>query len=209
MKFVKRLEAPTSDNKFYLKINKGGYNKAMEIDKKSHSCLPNCCGLVHGRFLESQNTIDSTKDNLCIGNAKSYYKKKDGYKRGLTPKVGSIICFDKTNGSGHVAFVEEIKENGDIVTSNSAYNGTRFFLKTLKKSKNYYYGKNYILQGFIYNPTEFDTESVIFHTVKKGETLWSIAKRYYGSGTKYSIIAKLNNLKFPYIIRVGQKLRVK
>ena len=38
-----------------------------------------------------------------------------------------------------MAFVEDIKSNGDIVTSNSGYNGSRFFIKTLKKSNNYQY----------------------------------------------------------------------
>lgn len=45
MKFIPRTKAPSTTNKYYLKVGKGGYNKAMEINKKTHSCLPNCCGL--------------------------------------------------------------------------------------------------------------------------------------------------------------------
>lgn len=44
------------------------------------------------------------------------------------------------------------------------------------------------------------------HTVVKGETLWGIAKRYYGNGSRYPEIAKANNISNPDIIRVGQKL---
>ena len=170
MKFIPRTKAPNTTNKYYLKAGKGGYNRAMEIDKKTHSCLPNCCGLVHGRWLESQQVIDYEKyDKLSTGDAGNYYKKKDGYARGQTPKLGAVICFSKDGGAGHVAFVEEIKSNGDIVISNSAYKGTRFFMKTLTKKSGYSYGSKYHLQGFIYNPVEFNTSNVT-PTVERDET---------------------------------------
>lgn len=54
-------------------------------------------------------------------------------------------------GDGHVAIVEEIKENGDIVTSNSAWQSTFFWLMDLQKSNNYNFS-GYTFQGFIYNP---------------------------------------------------------
>lgn len=169
MIFKKRTSAPTESNKFYLKAGKGGYNRALEINTKTHSCIPNCCGLVHGRWLESQNQTDyKTYDKLCIGDAHSYYGKEDGYKRGKTAKLGSIICFKKSGGSGHVAFVEEIKSNGDIITSNSAYGGSRFFLKTLKKANNYSYGSGYTLQGFIYPPVEFTLKYNLKRLLKVG-----------------------------------------
>lgn len=168
MVFEKRIVAPSETNKYYLKAGKGGYNRAMEINEKTHSCLPNCCGLVHGRWLESQKQTNYNKyDNLCIGNAQSYYTKNDGYKRGQTPKLGSIICFSKKGGYGHVAFVEDINSNGDILTSNSGYGGTRFFTKILKKSNNYKYSNAYTLQGFIYPPIEFTKKYNLTRLLKK------------------------------------------
>ena len=44
------------------------------------------------------------------------------------------------------------------------------------------------------------------YTVKKGDTLWVIAKKYYGDGSKYSKIAKENNLVDPNKINIGQVL---
>ena len=41
------------------------------------------------------------------------------------------------------------------MTSNSAYSGTRFYIKTLKPP--YYIGSKYTLQGFIY-PVDFEEE---------------------------------------------------
>jgi nucleoid-associated protein YgaU len=49
-----------------------------------------------------------------------------------------------------------------------------------------------------------------WHEVKKGETLWKIAERYYGDGSLYPKIFEANKdtLKDPNLIRVGQKLRI-
>lgn len=46
------------------------------------------------------------------------------------------------------------------------------------------------------------------YTVKKGDTLWLIAKKYLGDGSKYKDIAKLNNIKNPNLIYPGQVLRL-
>lgn len=46
------------------------------------------------------------------------------------------------------------------------------------------------------------------YKVKRGDTLWAIAKKYYGSGAKYTKIATANKLKNPNLIKVGQKLKI-
>lgn len=209
MEFKVRTTAPSTNNKFYIKAGKGGYNRAKEINKKNHFCLANCCGLVHGRWLESQNQTNYKKyDKLCTGNAESYYLKKDGYKRGQTPKLGAIICWHgKGDLAGHVAFVEKVYSNGDILTSNSAYGHSIFYTKKYLKSKKYYMGDNYTFQGFIYNPCNFDTkEKKVYYVVKKGDNLTEIANKYK---TTVKQLVKWNNIKKPNIIRAGQKLRVK
>lgn len=45
-------------------------------------------------------------------------------------------------------------------------------------------------------------------TVQKGDTLWGIARDYLGSGTKYQQIASLNGISSPYIIYVGQVVKL-
>ncbi|NOQ93822.1 MAG: LysM peptidoglycan-binding domain-containing protein, partial [Methylophaga sp.] len=45
-----------------------------------------------------------------------------------------------------------------------------------------------------------------FHKVKKGDTLYSISWRY---GINYKTLAKMNNIRSPYKIYIGQKLRFK
>ncbi len=48
------------------------------------------------------------------------------------------------------------------------------------------------------------------HTVVAGDTLWDLAKRYYGDATQYKRIAaiKQNNIKNPNLIYVGQVLYI-
>lgn len=46
------------------------------------------------------------------------------------------------------------------------------------------------------------------YTVKSGDTLWAIAKKELGDGSKYTELAKLNNIKNPNLIYPGQVLRL-
>lgn len=46
------------------------------------------------------------------------------------------------------------------------------------------------------------------YIVKQGDTLWSICKKELGNGDKWRDVAKLNNIKNPDLIQVGQKLRL-
>lgn len=121
--------------------------------------------------LESRNLTDYNKyDKLSTGNAEHYYTyTKDGYKRGKTPKLGAIICWEgKGSKAGHVAFVEKVYSNGDVMTSNSAYGGSRYYTKKYLKSKNYYMGVGYTFQGFIYNPEDFKDAYNLTRILKKG-----------------------------------------
>lgn len=53
-----------------------------------------------------------------------------------------------------------------------------------------------------------DKKEDIIHIVVKGDTLWGIAQKYLGAGSRYMEIAKYNNITNPSIINVGQKIRI-
>lgn len=46
------------------------------------------------------------------------------------------------------------------------------------------------------------------YTVQKGDTLWNIAKKYLGDGSKYKQLATLNNISNPNFLSVGQVLKL-
>ena len=44
------------------------------------------------------------------------------------------------------------------------------------------------------------------YTVVKGDTLWDIAARFYGSGTKWGVIAEKNGVTNPRLLQIGTVL---
>jgi LysM repeat protein len=57
-------------------------------------------------------------------------------------------------------------------------------------------------------PKIINAPSVVTYTVKKGDTLWSIAKAQTGNGKNYVQIAKDNKIKDPNKLTIGQKLKI-
>lgn len=152
----KRTKYPDLNNQFYFS---GKYNIYAETNYGPPTIYHNCTWYAFGRFSE----ILGKKSELPMGNAGQWYGKCKAYKKGKEPRVGAVVCFSYSDGgAGHVAVVEEVKSNGDVITSNSAYNGGNnpkykgpdypaFYMQTLKKSNGYSYGKARF-QGFIYQP---------------------------------------------------------
>ncbi len=163
--FIERTFAPSVNDKDFIKTTYGGNNPCIEIE--DGSCLPNCTAFCHGRWLE----ILRGPTRLSRGNAEDWWNNTaDGYKRGQKPKVGAVICWRKgqlwneSDGCGHVAIVEKVKANGDIVTSESAYGGERFRTRTYTKKSGYYLAPGYEFQGFIYIPVTFKVEKKKYKT---------------------------------------------
>ena len=214
--FKRRTSCPSKSNKYWLNYSKKGYNTAISIDKATGNVLPNCVGYVQGRFreLHRDKSVWSNIGTYFAGNANTFYgnASKAGIKAGKTPKLGAIICWNSSS-CGHVAIVEKIEAAGDIVTTNSAYNGTKFYEKTITKKSGYKYADGFTLQGFIYpkytfvdDTTTTTTErSYTTYTVKKGDTLSSIARLY---NTTYTALAQYNNISNYNIINVGQVVKI-
>ena len=56
-------------------------------------------------------------------------------------------------------------------------------------------------------PTERQSESYTTYTIQKGDTLWSVARRFLGDGTRYKEIMNLNSLESTTIYP-GQVLKI-
>jgi len=46
------------------------------------------------------------------------------------------------------------------------------------------------------------------YTVRRGESLWSIARRALGDGCEFWLLARYNNIKVPKLLGVGQVIRI-
>lgn len=132
-----------SDNPFYL----SGYG------------LPNCTCYAYGRWYE---ITGEKPTDLSLGNANTWWDigVERGIPHGGTPKLGAIVCFyySDEDGGGHVAVVEKINADGTIVTSNSAWGGSYFYLQTLVppdyRSESGWPSYGYV-QGFLYLPETY------------------------------------------------------
>ncbi len=136
--FVPRFSAPEfSDREFY----------EDNIFYTSGYGIPNCTAYAWGRAYE----LLGEPPRLCTADAGKWFSfnKSAGYYRyGSKPKLGAIACFDNRYG-GHVAVVESI-EDGVITFSNSAYQGTPFYLSTAKVSDDNPGNPDWVFQGYIY-----------------------------------------------------------
>ena len=57
-------------------------------------------------------------------------------------------------------------------------------------------------------PSSVDNQLPESYKIKSGDCLWNIAKKYYGDGSKYTLIAKANNISNPNLIYAGNTLTI-
>lgn len=160
--FSPRFSEPAGSNAWYLRVGYGGYNRCIlgnANGRKYSGCvLPNCTGYAYGRWMECQGY---TSCNLSTHNAKLWYgNTSDGYSRSSSvPYLGAVICW--TGTYGHVAVVEKIYSNTDIVWSESNWSGTAGngrYWRTVRGNPANYATSALSFQGYIYPTTTWDGE---------------------------------------------------
>lgn len=182
-KFVPRLTRPEANNKYYIRKANGGYSDAIQGNPVDKDCnvLSNCVGYAVGRFNEIGGY--GKCKYLSPVNAERFIEYKGSLEVGQTAKLGACMVWQKgatlnsSDGAGHVAIVEKIISDTEVVTSESAWGGSAFYTKTRKKGTdgNWGYGGKFL--GFIYQPIEFTLEED-----NKMYTLHVDVKGYNSSG---------------------------
>ncbi len=123
-----------------------GYSPCIagRVQVAKGSTLNNCVGATWGLFAKFENNpkckVGHIKTNMYPQDGGSWWNDGkssafDKYPRGQEPQLASVICF-----SNHVAFVNEIKENGDLEIISSSLGSTNpngFEIETLTKSSGY------------------------------------------------------------------------
>ena len=183
--FKMRTTKPEAGNKYYITKSKGGWSDAIQGNPVDSDCnvLSNCVGYAYGRFNEIGG-YGYCKWLRPI-NAENFYQvaKEQGLSVGSTPKLGAVICWQRGatlnggDGAGHVAVVEKIVSNTEIMTSESGWGSKPFWTQTRKKGNgNWGQNSSYKFLGFIYNPAVSDsstTTTVVTKPVSKPTTTTS------------------------------------
>ena len=183
----------------------GMYNTAQE--KGDISTLPEIRGIIlymdgHvGVYVGNDNVIECTWGSLGNGIIKSklsqrrwthWLKMKYIKYPDITNTVDTeIVKYVVQQGDSLWKIAEKFLGNGSRYTDIMAWN-------SLKNTMIY---PNQVL---IVKETQKVKD--ITYQVKKGDTLWGIAKRFYGNGSLFPLIVEKNKLKDPANIYPGQIL---
>ena len=157
--FISRMTKPEKGNPYYNTKANGGYSAAIKGKPTDAGCdvLSNCVGYAYGRFNEI-GQWGSCK-YLVPTNAELFIKYKGDLEVGQTPKLGACMVWQKgtqsgSDGAGHVAIVEKVISDTEVVTSESAWESYDFQTANRKKGEDGNWGQAYPFVGFIYNPAE-------------------------------------------------------
>lgn len=176
--FTPRLTKPDKDNLYYIRKASGGYSPCIAGIPKDDDCdvLANCVGYAVGRFNEIGGY--GACKHLGSTNAENFVTlaKWQGLTVQDEPVVGGCMVWakgkvgDGSDGSGHVAIVEQINADGSVITSESGY-GSKAFYTTKRSGANWGQSSAYTYLGCIVNPA-IKEESIVMTpigTIKKGD----------------------------------------
>ena len=140
-------------------------------------------------------TLTTIKDNFRVYD--SIEEGVKGYYDFISTKRYANLKESKT----YVEYAENLKADG-YATSSKYVNTlcTTVDAHNLTKYDSFFNFNDEVTDN---NDTEY-----IEYTVKKGDSLWYIAERFYGRGDKYKIIYTDNNLKST-VIHIGDKLKIR
>lgn len=156
MNFKMRTTKPGKGNKYYIKKETGGWNPGITGKPTDPDCnvLSNCVSYAIGRFNEEINALSCKYLKKC--NAENFIRYNPELENGQSPRLGAVMCWEgKGSKAGHVAIVEKVISETEVLTSESAWNGKPFYNKTRHKGTNGNWGmtrSSYSFNGFLYNP---------------------------------------------------------
>ena len=160
--FIPRIVKPIENeslivNDCYFNATNNGYYPNYQ--------MPNCTCYALGRALEiaKQNNIVLDISGLGLNSASSWGKTGvigSNWQKGTIPKLGAIAVYENGTEDGHVCVVEELKDDGGYLTSNSAWyrpidttNWHYFYTSNHDKYNNSdMLGSSYSFKYFLYPP---------------------------------------------------------
>lgn len=189
---IRKLVWSTDKNQRVNHLN--GCNMTVHRDYANKSCP--------GEFLYSRHGEIAAKVNARL-NGGTGQKPENDAKPTISAsgfKAGDLVQITGSKYYGGQAIPSWVKAkkwyvhsvSGDRVVINRSEDGSATIMSPVRASD---------LKVITAQP------SYLVHTVGKGDTLWNIAAKYLGKGSRYTEIAKLNELK-SNVIYIGQKLKI-
>jgi len=163
-----------------------------------------------------QPTVAANNAGAGCRYARNYFKAKGQLYN--TPKPGDQIFFGNASNVQHTGLVYKVDssrvytvEGNTSGASGVVANGGGVCLKSypLTSASIYGYGRPDYGTGDMVEAIAKPIQQAAFslYTVKQGDTLWKIAKKHLGKGTKYKSIMEANGMKST-LIRVGQTIKI-
>ena len=150
---------------------------------------------VNGSWIDPKPYLTGSKSLPQYGGSVIPDKPKGKLKYGIGDKVkftGTLYRDSYGNGAG------QTRKNLDAVIYLINENG--------KCPYNINHGLGWVKESDLTSSST--AKEGKYYTVQRGDTLWGIAKKFYGNGSKYPEIAKANNISNPDIIHTGQVLLI-
>lgn len=203
---------------YYIRKANGGLSPCIPGNDQyglrpfTGSVLPNCVGWSSSRFNQKIFGDENPKfEYLGNRNAVDFVKFVDlqGLDWGLTPRVGACMVWG--HGEGHVAIVEEVISDTEVITSESGWSyRSQPIVREIRRKKgdNGRWGYSYEFLMFIYPPGSPEPpkpDEPVYYTVRRGDALYKIAKKF---NTTVAQLVIWNNIKNPNLIYPGQVLIV-
>ena len=189
------------------------YKEAVELCAylcKEYKLDPMTAGTIIGHYEGYQRGIASNH-----ADPRHWFSRHGKSMDTFRTEVKNLLTTDEppAGGSENTTYPEKLttgyyrvrKTWADAKSQLGAYRILSNAKAQVDKNPGYYVFNN---DGIIVYPTG-STSSPTYkeYTVVKGDSLWAIAAKLLGSGTRYTEIVKLNNLKST-IIYTGQKLKI-
>lgn len=207
------------DNKTYrLPVNPEELNKSSvqaieryQILKLGQIAIP-----THMELTEYSFEVEFPHEALHYVETSGNFKDADYYLNLFSKWRNDLahVRFIASNGIGDdinsLVLIEELK-----VVEKAGEEGDKYISFKLLEYKKYGKQIRIVVQqsgtavastANVEVPVAVNPKSTGSYTVVSGDSLWAIAKKYYGDGSKYNKIVTANSIKNPNLIYPGQKL---